>query len=279
MFTGIVTALGTVREVQPIGGGHDLRLVIGTSPAFLAEPAPAALGASIACSGVCLTVVHLAADAFSWLELPESAVNPGYITLAAMPNAVEDMTGSVARSQFLPGDPIRAEKLAKGTEGFLPALLSDGLRGVSVAITADSASGGFITPDNHVDVVLTRSASSDTGGTVSRSETILHNVRVLAINSRLGAPEAEAAQATPEESMFADNALATLELDQAQSELIINAANGNLSLVLRATADTTTPADAEREAINQSIRLTSPFWLKPAQPGSSGAAAAYPSGT
>ena len=65
MFTGIVTDLGTVREVQPIGGGHDLRLVIGTSPAFLSEPTPAAVGASIACSGVCLTVVHLAADAFS----------------------------------------------------------------------------------------------------------------------------------------------------------------------------------------------------------------------
>jgi riboflavin synthase len=65
MFTGIVTALGTVREVQPIGGGHDLRLVIGTAPEFLAGPSPAVLGASIACSGVCLTVVHLAADAFS----------------------------------------------------------------------------------------------------------------------------------------------------------------------------------------------------------------------
>jgi len=65
MFTGIVTALGTVREVQPIGGGHDLRLVIGTAPEFLAGPMPAVLGASIACSGVCLTVVHLAADAFS----------------------------------------------------------------------------------------------------------------------------------------------------------------------------------------------------------------------
>jgi riboflavin synthase len=65
MFTGIVTALGTVREVQPIGGGHDLRLVIGTAPGFLAGPTPAVIGASIACSGVCLTVVHLAADAFS----------------------------------------------------------------------------------------------------------------------------------------------------------------------------------------------------------------------
>lgn len=64
MFTGIVTALGTVREVQPIGGGHDMRVVIGVAPAFLAEPATA-LGASICCSGVCLTVVRLGADEFA----------------------------------------------------------------------------------------------------------------------------------------------------------------------------------------------------------------------
>ena len=57
MFTGIITALGTVREVQPIGGGHDMRVVIGVSPEFLREPQPVAIGASIACSGVCLTVV------------------------------------------------------------------------------------------------------------------------------------------------------------------------------------------------------------------------------
>lgn len=65
MFTGIVTALGSVREVQPIGAGHDLRLVIGVSPDFLAAPMPAAVGASIACSGVCLTVVALGGDSFS----------------------------------------------------------------------------------------------------------------------------------------------------------------------------------------------------------------------
>ena len=64
MFTGIVTALGTVREVQPIGGAHDLRVVIGVSPEFLAAPVPAVLGASIACSGICLTVVQLGGDSF-----------------------------------------------------------------------------------------------------------------------------------------------------------------------------------------------------------------------
>lgn len=64
MFTGIVTDLGTVREVQPIGGGHDHRLIIGTSPRFLAAP-PVAIGASICCSGVCLTAVHLGGDFFA----------------------------------------------------------------------------------------------------------------------------------------------------------------------------------------------------------------------
>jgi riboflavin synthase len=70
MFTGIVTDLGTVREVLPIGGGHDHRMIIGTSPGFLANPAPVALGASIACSGVCLTAVELGGD---WFAVEASA--------------------------------------------------------------------------------------------------------------------------------------------------------------------------------------------------------------
>lgn len=62
MFTGIITALGTLREVLPIGGGHDMRLVIGTQPEFLKG---AELGCSIACSGICLTAVELHADSFA----------------------------------------------------------------------------------------------------------------------------------------------------------------------------------------------------------------------
>jgi riboflavin synthase len=64
MFTGIIAALGTVRQVLPIGEGQDMRLVIGASPEFLAEPSPALIGASIACSGVCLTAVRFGADEF-----------------------------------------------------------------------------------------------------------------------------------------------------------------------------------------------------------------------
>lgn len=69
MFTGIISALGTVRRIDPIGAGRDMRLVIGTPSAFLADP-PVELGASIACSGCCLTVVESGAD---WFAIDASA--------------------------------------------------------------------------------------------------------------------------------------------------------------------------------------------------------------
>jgi riboflavin synthase len=81
MFTGIVTDLGTVREVQPLGAGHDMRIVIGTSPAFLAQPAPAAIGASICCSGVCLTAVQLGGD---WFAMDASAETLSKTTLGLL---------------------------------------------------------------------------------------------------------------------------------------------------------------------------------------------------
>jgi riboflavin synthase len=62
MFTGIVTGLGTVREVRPLGNGQDMRLVIATP---WANTAAIPLGASIACSGCCLTAVELGADWFA----------------------------------------------------------------------------------------------------------------------------------------------------------------------------------------------------------------------
>lgn len=81
MFTGIVTDLGTVREVQPIGQGQDMRLVIGTSPSFLAKPTPAAIGASIACSGCCLTAVELGGD---WFAADASAETLSRTTLGRL---------------------------------------------------------------------------------------------------------------------------------------------------------------------------------------------------
>jgi riboflavin synthase len=69
MFTGIISALGVVRRIDAIGAGRDMRLVIGTPQTFLADP-PVALGASIACSGCCLTAVEFGPD---WFAVDASA--------------------------------------------------------------------------------------------------------------------------------------------------------------------------------------------------------------
>jgi riboflavin synthase len=69
MFTGIITALGHIRAIDPIGQGRDMRLVIDTPPAFLTDP-PVALGASIACSGCCLTAVEYGTG---WFAVDASA--------------------------------------------------------------------------------------------------------------------------------------------------------------------------------------------------------------
>ena len=77
MFTGIIAALGSVRRIDPIGAGRDMRLVIDTPESFLADP-PVALGASIACSGCCLTVVEHGAG---WFAVDASAETLAYTRL------------------------------------------------------------------------------------------------------------------------------------------------------------------------------------------------------
>src|SRR5580658_10206602 len=62
MFTGIVTALGTVRAISPLGNGHDMRLVI---EAPWPDTGSIAIGASIACSGCCLTATETGPDWFA----------------------------------------------------------------------------------------------------------------------------------------------------------------------------------------------------------------------
>ena len=77
--------------------------------------------------------------------------------------------------------------MAKGS-GFMAAVLPKGMRAVAVDISPESGAGGFILPDDHVDVVLTRrdkAAEKATGVEKFISETILRNVRVLAVDQTI----------------------------------------------------------------------------------------------
>jgi pilus assembly protein CpaB len=171
-----------------------------------------------------------------WQDWPDSAVRPEYITTAQTPDAIVSMKGAVARSEIFVGEPIRQAKLVSANQGYLSAVLDKGMRGVSISVTAESASGGFIVPNDHVDVILSRQTPQG-----QQAETLLANVRVLAINTRLGEIGTTGAPDTPDDpkaQVFANSAIATLELDPSQAETVANAVQlGKLSLALRSIVD------------------------------------------
>jgi pilus assembly protein CpaB len=203
----------------------------------------------------------LSPDNLQWQDWPEGAVRAEYVTSSATPQAITDMKGSVARFELFAGEPIQPAKLVKSDQGYLSAVLDKGMRGVSIEVSADSASGGFIVPNDHVDIILTRSGQNG-----QTSETLLSNVRILAINTRLGETGKTGGvdngsgtdpNADPKSQVFSNTAIATVELDPAQAETVVNASQlGKLSLALRSIDDfAADPGDQNAIKRNAPIKM------------------------
>src|SRR5690242_21749532 len=95
----------------------------------------------------------------------------------------------IVRAPFVAGEPIREVKLvnAKGA-GFMAAILPSGMRAVSTQITPETGAGGFILPNDRVDVILTkrdREPGKSSGDENLVSETVLSDIRVLAIDQTI----------------------------------------------------------------------------------------------
>lgn len=199
---------------------------------------------------------RLTADMVEWQDWPQGALRSEYVTISAMPDAPASLSGAVARFEFFPGEPIREAKLVRTDQGYLSAVLSEGMRGVSVGVTPASSAGGFIVPNDHVDVLLT--TTTDLG---QQSEVILSNVRVLAIGQRLGEMGATGAGQDPAASegtpaTFTDATIATLELSPGQAETLVNASTaGLLSLTLRSVVDFNKSTVAEAPGASSTVRL------------------------
>ena len=167
-------------------------------------------------------------DDMRWQAWPEESLVEGYVTRAAQPDAPANFAGQMTRTSLATGEPIRAERLVRGEGGILSVMLTTGKRAVAVRTSAQSAAGGFIMPGDRVDVVRTYSMPNLSNQARMISETILRNIRVLAID-----------QAT--ENVGDGTALgqtATLELDAEQVESVVaGEAMGLLSLSLRSFED------------------------------------------
>ena len=172
--------------------------------------------------------------AVEWKAWPRSAVVPGMITRGETPNAVKDLEGARARLPIYTGEPILNSKVVKPDDrSFMSAILPEGMRAVSIGISDRTAASGFILPEDRVDVILTRRSNVSAGGRNVNSETVLSNVRVLAINQTLR--EEDGKPAIP------DGRTAVLELEPKQAEVMAKIESaGEVSLALRSLADDTT---------------------------------------
>jgi pilus assembly protein CpaB len=172
-------------------------------------------------------------DDVKWQPWPAAAATGNFIRKSDRPNAVEKLAGTIARSPFVAGEPIREAKLidAKGS-GYMAAILPRGMLAIATQISAETGAGGFILPSDHVDVILTRrdrEAEKATGTEVHTSQIILSNVRVLAIDQTVEEKNGQ---------KVVVGKTATLELTPHQAEtLALSQQLGSLSLALRSIAD------------------------------------------
>lgn len=204
-------------------------------------PPPPTTDVLVAAADEPMGQVLQAAD-LRWQSWPESAVSPGFVTRRNKPDALETTVGATVRSPFLAGEPIRAQKLVRPESGFMAAILPAGMR--AVAIVTDSrgtnSAGGFILPNDRVDVIRTyrdEAASKNAGSDVQVSQTILRDIRVLAVGQLI--QEKNGTNVVTGET-------ATLALTPPQAETVTLAQKiGSLSLALRSLADAGQTADAE----------------------------------
>jgi pilus assembly protein CpaB len=179
------------------------------------------------------------ADDLKWQQWPVEGVTPGLITRNAQPDAPTSLSGAVARAPFIAGEPIKEQKLIKISEGgVMAAILPSGMRAISTPIREETAAGGFILPNDRVDVILSHKVRVGSKEEPA-SEAVLRNVRVLAIGQEIENKDGE---------KVATGKTATLELTPGQTEVLALAQSmGEISLALRSLADAA-PGQSEATA-------------------------------
>ncbi len=182
-----------------------------------------------------------------WQSWPNDAVDPGFFLEGKTDPKSLMASGAVARRPISAGTPITESQLVRpGDRGFLAAVLKPGMRAISIAVNEVSGLAGLVYPGDRVDVMLVHPMlQKQIAGNVSSgkavevpnskgqetkvSETILENVRILAIDQMLGHPDGQAGPAAR---------TLTIEVTPKQAEMMAVAVQlGSLTLALRSLAN------------------------------------------
>ncbi|HEX3754610.1 MAG TPA: Flp pilus assembly protein CpaB [Rhizomicrobium sp.] len=200
-------------------------LIGGGASQVQARPAPPAIAMSevLVASANLQPGQKLDPTQVHWQRWPSSAVDSSFISNTGTPIA-GIVKGTVVRSPVLSGQPLTSNAIVHAdAAGFMAAILGPGMRAVSIAISADSGAGGFILPNDHVDLLLTQKLQGSPPQV--RVNTVLSNIRVLAVDQTFKEDK---------DTKTVLGKTATLELTPDQAEIVARASGmGSLQLSLR----------------------------------------------
>lgn len=200
------------------------------------------------------------------VELMKTAARNAEAARAALMNQpggpIAALQGAIVKEPMFANEPVTERKLVRaGQSGFLAVVLAPGMRAMAVPVSVETAAGGFILPGDRVDVLLSRQISSGSNGGPAQfaSETVMKNVRVLAIDQTT--TPVNGAQAVV-------GAVATLEVGDADAESVnLAQAQGDLALVLRSYADISGPSGrVARRTFYPVHERSAPAAAAPSQP-------------
>jgi pilus assembly protein CpaB len=192
-----------------------------------------------------------------WEKWPSDATFPGAIIKGESDNPVDDIIGKRVKRNFDAGEPfLKSAVVRTESKNVLTAKLKKGMRAMAIDVSAESMVGGFLIPGDFVDVIMTykvkvdADSNQDVKNTVKAlaSETILQNVRVLAVD--------QLAEAASEDKGKVGRTI-TLEVDAKQQQSLALAGTlGDLHLSLRAAGDETIIDSADQSTTDVTIGQT-----------------------
>lgn len=173
---------------------------------------------------------------------PQQSVAPQFVRVSRQPAAQAEYVGAVTRRPFIQGEPItQGSVLQPDGHGFMAVQLDPGFRAVAIEVSPNNSAGGFIQPNDHVDVILTAMISGDSGRDQAHSAIVLEDVRVLALDDIV---QPQTSGDAPTRTIAS---VAVLELSAGDARALAEAdGQGDLSLALRGVEAQTVGMHAPR---------------------------------
>ena len=223
-FAGVMAIAAALLARGAMGGG---------TPKAVAKVAPPMPMSEVLVASTNLQPGHaLTADQVRWQRWPSASVDASFISRKSVTSIDVAVKGTVVRTPIIAGQPIADTAIVHAqAAGFMSALLMPDMRAVSINVAADTGAGGFILPNDHVDVILARKLDGNPPRVAAK--TILSDVRVLAVDQTFKQEK---------DTKTVIGKTATLELTPSQAQSVAAAENmGTISLSLRPLTDSDTP--------------------------------------